>query len=248
MKKLIMYMLVLLLLASGCLPCFAAPEYGTRDAVGLSLMGLSAADIFGGTVDDSVFGQATVTVINYWAVWCGPCLAEMPDFVAMNNYYSSTPENDVQLYGVLYYLDSSEIIEAQGIVAEQGFDWTHMVCNAQLEEIAATYDPQGVLVPQTLIVDRHGVIRAHWGGRFQNYSELSTFVSGWLEILEAEEPAFIPGDANGDGSVDSSDALLILRMSLGVIPVTNLEAVDMNGNGTVDSADALTVLRIALGI
>ena len=60
--------------------------------------------------------------------------------------------------------------------------------------------------------------------------------------------AFVPGDVNLNGSVDSADALLVLRYSLGLeqLTSTQLQRADINGDGTVDSSDALSILRSAL--
>ena len=59
-----------------------------------------------------------------------------------------------------------------------------------------------------------------------------------------------PGDFNGDGVIDTEDALMILRAALGIITLEpEQEALaDFNGDGIVDTTDALLVLRIALGI
>ena len=59
--------------------------------------------------------------------------------------------------------------------------------------------------------------------------------------------AFTPGDVDSNGTVTISDALLALRMAMGIIPVANLEAADMNGDGTVSVTDALSIMRVSLG-
>ena len=58
----------------------------------------------------------------------------------------------------------------------------------------------------------------------------------------------IPGDADGDGVVTASDALLIARhaMQLQILTGSALEAADVDGNGTVALTDALLALRIAI--
>jgi hypothetical protein len=58
------------------------------------------------------------------------------------------------------------------------------------------------------------------------------------------------GDANGDGIVDSSDALLIVRYSSdpSAIPAGNVANCDVNGDGSIDSADALIILRQSMGL
>lgn len=58
------------------------------------------------------------------------------------------------------------------------------------------------------------------------------------------------GDVNGSGSVDSTDALLMLRYSVGMIPASSLhlEVGDMNGDGNYNSTDALLIMRKAFGM
>ena len=58
------------------------------------------------------------------------------------------------------------------------------------------------------------------------------------------------GDANGDGIVDTSDALLVMRyvMGLAEISAENLPWVDVNGDGNVDMTDALLIARVVMGI
>ena len=75
-----------------------------------------------------------------------------------------------------------------------------------------------------------------------------------IETPEPTEPIvtpapFVPGDANGDGAVDVTDALLALRYAMGLVDeLPDLTAADMNGDGTVDMTDALAILRTAMGI
>ena len=60
--------------------------------------------------------------------------------------------------------------------------------------------------------------------------------------------AFIMGDVNGDGSVTSADALLVLRFALDLVSdLPNPDAADVNGTGNVDSSDALIILRMSMG-
>lgn len=57
------------------------------------------------------------------------------------------------------------------------------------------------------------------------------------------------GDINSDGKVNSTDALGILKYSVGILTLGFDESVaDMNADGKINSTDALAVLRIAVGI
>lgn len=72
----------------------------------------------------------------------------------------------------------------------------------------------------------------------------------WLdEQWLIEEPSYQLGDVNMDGIIDSNDALLLLRFSLGLADLGDgMELADVNDDGEVSLDDALIVLRIALGM
>lgn len=59
--------------------------------------------------------------------------------------------------------------------------------------------------------------------------------------------ARLVGDVNSDSKVNSLDALLILRKSVGFNDGANEKYMDANGDGRINSLDALTVLMIAVG-
>ncbi len=64
-----------------------------------------------------------------------------------------------------------------------------------------------------------------------------------------EEP-ILWGDANGDGIVDTTDVLLIMRYTLGLEEISEeqLPVCDVNGDGVIDFTDALLVLRKVMSI
>lgn len=59
-------------------------------------------------------------------------------------------------------------------------------------------------------------------------------------------------DVNGDGFINSSDALLVLQYSVGDKSIIKTDElfmnVDTNGDGNVNSSDALAILQIAVGM
>lgn len=74
------------------------------------------------------------------------------------------------------------------------------------------------------------------------YSELQAYMTAVFE------GGGITGDVNGNGALDTSDALLILRYALQIeaVPSGLEELCDVNSNGVIEAADALLVLRAAL--
>ncbi len=58
------------------------------------------------------------------------------------------------------------------------------------------------------------------------------------------------GDINNDGTVDSLDALIMLRASIGMVTVEEEDSLfgDVDANGVIDSSDAVLTLRYSVGI
>lgn len=86
-----------------------------------------------------------------------------------------------------------------------------------------------------------------------NYDAVVADMESWMSARLAKlETIFVekykPGDANYDGKVDSTDAVLILRNLAGYeVPNFNEEAADFNGDGKADSTDAVLILRKLAG-
>jgi hypothetical protein len=60
----------------------------------------------------------------------------------------------------------------------------------------------------------------------------------------------IPGDVDGNGVLNYNDALMILRYSIQLETLDQVQQVlaDADGNGKVDYNDALLVLRTSIGL
>jgi len=71
-----------------------------------------------------------------------------------------------------------------------------------------------------------------------------------MNINGKEYTAVVLGDTNGDGRVNSTDALEILKHSAGLNELTNinLKAADINGNGKINSSVALDILKHSAGL
>lgn len=113
----------------------------------------------------------------------------------------------------------------------QGFDW---------EKLALFYiSDQGELLRlDTAVNTNNGTITA----------ELTHFSLYALAELAPQKP--LPGDANGDGVVNTRDARIILRYIAGLVSEEelNLSVADMNGDGIVNTRDARAVLRHVAGL
>ncbi|MGH7319376.1 MAG: TlpA family protein disulfide reductase, partial [Candidatus Rokuibacteriota bacterium] len=95
-----------------------------------------------------------VTLINFWATWCVPCLKEIPELVALHDH-GRTPE--VRVVGISIASGSRQ--DVQAFAAKHGMDY--LLLDAD-EEWGRRYFRQlglPLFLPLTLVVDRHGVIR-----------------------------------------------------------------------------------------
>lgn len=70
--------------------------------------------------------------------------------------------------------------------------------------------------------------------------------AGYVASAETE---VLPGDVNGDGKINSNDALMVVENSVGSRKFTSGQSKlgDVDGNGKVTSTDALIILNISTG-
>jgi hypothetical protein len=71
----------------------------------------------------------------------------------------------------------------------------------------------------------------------------------YMTAIATEEGYGMPGDVDGNGKVDSTDARLVLQYAVGKIDASKLSlaAADVDGSGKVDSTDARLILQYAVG-
>lgn len=246
MKKIIAIMMAAVLALSSFAFVSAERADATREAVGMSIAGFNTQDLYGNAVTSDILDDVVCTVFNEWATWCGPCVSEMPHLQAMHEYYCATPEADVQIVGAVYISGSCTVTSARQFLENNGYTWLNVLEDQVLENAFFTVNS----IPSTLIVDRNGVVRDHRVGSFSSVAQLQTFIDGWYQTLLEEEggPDTVPGDMNNNGTVEMSDAVIALRMSMGLVDIDNLDAGDLNGNGSIDVSDAVSILRMAMGL
>lgn len=94
-KRLALVLLSLLmtavLLASCANPKSAADESKIK-------LTFSQKTLTGEKIDDSIVSNNKLTMVNYWATWCGPCVGEIPDLQKIGEEYA---EKGFSIIGVL---------------------------------------------------------------------------------------------------------------------------------------------------
>lgn len=84
-------------------------------------------------------------VLNFWADWCPPCVAEMPHFAEVYKARAGQFE--------LISITDRSSRDPEGFVSRGGFDWTFGLS----DEAPGLYELE--VWPTTVFIDRSGVIR-----------------------------------------------------------------------------------------
>lgn len=127
----------------------------TKDVSGTSSWKFTAADLDGNEVTQDILKEQKLTMVNYWATFCGPCLREMPELGELNEEYA---DKGFQIVGVITdaYRDEEgdhNIDAAQEVVEATEASYVHLPLTLEL-----LGGPVGnvQVVPTTIFVDENG--------------------------------------------------------------------------------------------
>jgi len=166
MKKL--FLLSIFWLALSTAAC-AGPDGQT--AAFAPMPSFSVEDI-GGTKISSAALKGKVVVVNFWATWCPPCRAEIPDFVA---FYNDNKSKGLEVIGLS--VDEMTASEIKPFVEKFKMSYPVVLADSQ---IVRAFDP-GNAIPTTFIVDKQGRIRHKQVGLMERSS-----LENWFGKLSRE--------------------------------------------------------------
>ena len=111
-------------------------------------------DLDGRTISASSL-RGKVTLINFWATWCGPCRAEIPDLVKLQEKYRDT----LQIVGVLAEDESSTEV-VRKFVADFKMNYAVVMPSHEFEK---KFTGMAAL-PTSFVIDREGrIVQKHVG-------------------------------------------------------------------------------------
>jgi len=100
--------------------------------------------------------RGKVVLLNFWATWCGPCRAEIPDLVALQQKY----KDQLQIIGLT--VDDDDAATIKQVVAEEHINYPVAMASP---EVRQQYGGIAAL-PTSFVVDAQGrVVQKHEGLR-----------------------------------------------------------------------------------
>jgi peroxiredoxin len=118
-----------------------APEWSLKDAEGK-------------TVRSTDF-KGKVVILDFWATWCGPCRAEIPNFIALQKQYE---KQGLVVVGLSVDKDDADVVKP--FAQRLGMNYPVVLADQKTQEAFGGIEA----VPTTFIIDRKGrIAKEHMG-------------------------------------------------------------------------------------
>jgi len=123
------------------------------------LTSFQTKDIFGNDVNQEIFQDYKMTLVNVWGTFCGPCLDEMPYLGELQKEYEP---RGVNIAGIVCDVqdENFEILDdqiglAREIVDSTGAGYLHMIVSIDMiDPVMSNFDA----IPASFFVDSNGNI------------------------------------------------------------------------------------------
>lgn len=128
--------------------------------VGRSVPALVVTDLERQPVDLAALRGRNI-LLNLWATWCIPCREEMPELEELQAKYD--PE-DLSVVGLS--IDDIDPALVVAFLEANQITYTNLLTDGP-----SVIETLGVSpgIPHTLLIDREGVVRGYWRGRFRPF-------------------------------------------------------------------------------
>ncbi len=170
------------------------------------------------TTDDL---RGKVTLVNFWATWCGPCRAEIPDLIKLQARYP----DQLQIIGVS--ADEGPVQVVEDFVTQFGINYPIVMTTPELNEAF----PGVMALPTSFIVDPDGrVVRTHVGLVNPGLLEQET---RFLAALDSDITVDLVDDDRHGRLVNAAQATQIPGLDLTILTsaqrVTALQRLNQEG-------------------
>jgi thiol-disulfide isomerase/thioredoxin len=191
----------------------AEPDAGGTEAVTLRFFrdpkpapAFTVKDLDGREISSASL-RGKVVIVNFWATWCGPCRAEIPDLVALQQKYRDT----LQVIGISEDETGVEVVKR--FAAEHKVNYPVAMTTPEIEKLF----PGISALPTSFILDRESrVVQKHVGMLSARTTEYEARHLAGLPVKASIEEF---DQAQGLKIVNGAQATTIPGIDLASLPV-----------------------------
>ncbi|MDD7182123.1 TlpA family protein disulfide reductase [Peptostreptococcus porci] len=111
-------------------------------------------DTMGNKVDNSMFKNNKLTILNMWNTGCQSCIDEMPNLEKMNKNFEKM---GAKIVGINYDIQN-EPNQVKDIIKKQGVTYQNVIVNSSSNEEIRSYMEKIFAYPTTVFVNSEGKI------------------------------------------------------------------------------------------
>lgn len=145
---------------------------------------LTLKDIDGNVVNiDAIAGNGKVTVIDFWATWCKPCIASFPALQRVMEQYRNNPS--VQFFFICTMEQGDAVKNAKAFMAKNPYPFKVLMDekteDMNMYKAYSAYKATGG-IPYKLVIDGRGHVRSRTSGFSGNEEALIAELSAMINI------------------------------------------------------------------
>lgn len=146
----------------------------------------SGQDYDGNSVDESLFSNNAVTVVNFWFTGCKPCVAELSKLNELNDAIKSMGGEVVGINTETFDGNEDAIKEAAAILDSQGAKYRNISIDS--DSNIGKYASDIMAFPTTILVDRNGnIVGDPMLGGIDDQNNYDTLMKQIQSVIDADK-------------------------------------------------------------